>query len=99
VQVEAFGGNDLNPALDECRVDVDVYAPADPDGNPDRGLAHDVAAYVRAGFLFHLPGHWTDEATVSRVATVSRPTARPYDENTSIRRFSAAYSVTVKSRS
>lgn len=98
VQVEAFGGAEQDPASEVCRVDVDVYAGADSDGNPDRGAAHDVAAAIRAALLFHFPGHWTATATVAGVAGVSRPTARPYSENTLIRRFGAAYSITVKSR-
>jgi hypothetical protein len=97
IQVEAFGGSDRNPAQDVANVDVDVYAPGDPDGNPDRGRAADAAGLLRAGLLFALPGYYTDDATVSEVSTFSRPTARPYDDNTTTRRFSAAYQVVVKS--
>jgi hypothetical protein len=97
IAVEAFGGADRNPAQDVASVDVDVYAPADLDGNPDRAGASDAAERVRAGLLFHLSGYDNGTATVSAVATMSRPTARPYDDNSNVTRFSAAYQVTVKS--
>ncbi|MEU8023755.1 hypothetical protein AB0B88_16220 [Micromonospora haikouensis] len=97
VQVEAFGGADRNPAQDVANVDVDVYAPGDADGNPDRGRAADTAELLRVALLFVLPGFHNEVATVSEVATMSRPTARPYDDNTKTRRFSAAYQVVVKS--
>lgn len=98
VQVEAFGGSNRNPAQDVANVDVDVYAPADADGNPDRGSASDHAELIRAALLFRLPGYYSDKATVSAVATMSRPCARPYDDAGSVRRFGASYQVTVKSR-
>lgn len=97
VHVEAFGGSDRNPAQDVANVDVDVYAPGDADGNPDRGRAADAAALLRAALLFRLPGYHNEEATVSEVSTFSRPTARPYDDNTTTRKFSAAYQVVIKS--
>jgi hypothetical protein len=96
VQVEAFGGADKNPAQEQVNVDVDVYAPGDQDGNPDRGLAMDTAELLRAALLWRLPGHWTEQATVSKVATMSRPCARPYDDNTTVRRVGATYQLTVK---
>lgn len=97
VQVEAFGGADRNPAQDVANVDVDVYAPGDADGNPDRGRAADAAELLRVALLRVLPGYHTADATVSEVSTMSRPTARPYDDNTTTRRFSAAYQVVIKS--
>lgn len=97
VQVEAFGGAERNPAQDAAQVDVDVYAGADPDGNPDRAGASDTAELVRAALLFYLPGYDNGQATVSAVNTISRPSARPYDDATDIRRFGAAYQVITKS--
>lgn len=96
VQVEAFGGADVNPAQEDVNLDVDVYAPGDDDGNPDRGLAVDTAELIRAALLWRLPGHWTAEATVSKVATMSRPCARPYDDNSTVRRVGASYQLRVK---
>lgn len=96
VQVEAFGGADKNPAQEDVNVDVDVYAPGDADGNPDRGAALDTAELIRAALLWRLPGFWTAEAIVSKVGTMSRPCARPYDDNTTVRRVGASYQVTVK---
>jgi hypothetical protein len=98
VQIEAFGGpGERNPAQDTANVDVDVYVGGDTDGNPDRASASDLAELLRSAFLFHLPGYFTDTATVSGVATMSRPSARPYDDNATVRRFGASYQVTVKS--
>ncbi len=98
VQVEAFGGADRNPSQETVNVDVDVYAPGDDDGNPDRGAAFDHAELIRAALLWRLPGHWTAEATVQKVGTMSRPCARPYDDNTTVRRVGATYQLTVAAR-
>lgn len=98
VQVEAFGGADRNPSQELVNVDVDVYAPGDADGNPDRGLAVDTAELVRAALLWRLPGHWTADATVQKVGTMSRPCARPYDDNSTVRRVGASYQITVAAR-
>jgi hypothetical protein len=98
VHVEAFGGADKNAAQDVARVDVDVYVPPDADGNPNRGAASDLAELIRAALLFNLPGFYTDTATISSVATVSRPTARPYDDDSTLRKFGAAYQIEIKSR-
>jgi hypothetical protein len=98
VQVEAFGGADKNPSQETVNVDVDVYAPGDEDGNPDRGLAVDTAELLRAALLWRLPGHWTADATVQKVGTMSRPCARPYDDNTTVRRVGATYQVTIAAR-
>ncbi len=96
--VSAFGGADRNPAQDEARVEVDTYVPGDSAGNPDVGAAQDYAELLRSAFLFRLPGHYTASATVSGVATMSRPCARPYDDDAStVRRVGATYQVTVKS--
>lgn len=98
VQVEAFGGTDVNAAQDTPRVDVDVFTGPDADGNPDRGGASDLAELIRAAMLNLLPGYTTGPMTVQNVRTFSRPTARPYDDNPTLRRFSAAYELTVATR-
>jgi hypothetical protein len=96
--VSAFGGVDRNPAQDVANVDVDTYVPGDANGNPDPGAAQDYAELLRSAFLFRLPGYYTTSATVSGVATMSRPCARPYDDDAStVRRVGATYQVTVKS--
>lgn len=97
VHVEAFGGGDRNVVQENVNVDVDVYVGPDSDGNPNRAAAADIAALLRAGVLFHLPGYYTATATVSAVSTMSRPTARPYDDNSALRRYSAAYTMVIKS--
>lgn len=97
VQIEAFGGAEIDPARDGVNVDVDVYGPPDESGNADRAGASDIAELIRSAFLFHLPGYDDGHATVSAAKTISRPTARPYDDNTNTRRFSAAYQVVLKS--
>lgn len=103
IHVEAFGGNDTSQIRDRVNVDVDLYVPALPDGNPDDGGANDLAALIRAALLFHLPGYYTTmpdgtTAVVHSVATFARPTARPYDDNIAICRRHAAYQVTIATR-
>lgn len=103
IHVEAFGGDDIDPLRERVNVDVDLYWPALPDGNPDDAGANDTAALIRAALLYHLPGYYTTMtdgtvATVHAVATFSRPTARPYDDNLAICRRHAAYQVTIATR-
>lgn len=99
VQIEAFGGADKTPASETVSVDVTVYTPGDADGNPDRAGASDCAQRLRTALLFHLPGFDDGQATVSLVATISRPSPRPYDDNPVARKFGASYAVTVKTHS
>lgn len=101
VHVEAFGGpGERNVAQDVVNVDVDCYVAGDPDGNPRRDAASDLAFRLRGAWLFHLPGYTSDVigATVSEVSTMSRPSARPYDDSSTVRRFGASYQVVIKSR-
>lgn len=97
VQVGAFGGVDLDPARELVRLDADVYVGPDADGEPDRAGARDIAERVRAWFLRGLPGTTRDGMTVQRVRTISRPTARPYDESP-VRRCHAAYELVIATR-
>jgi hypothetical protein len=101
IQVWAYGGADLNPAVDEPLVDVDCYIGPDTAGEPDRGAARDLAEAIRTALLRELPGHVADapdvHAEVLHVRTVSRPAIRPYDESP-IRRSHAAYRIRVQSR-
>lgn len=85
VQVQRVGGDDDGLRLDRALVDVDVYAPG-------RGQAADLSEQIRAALLHTLRGSTTATATVGRVATVSAPAWRPY-ENTSLRRCGATYEI------
>lgn len=97
VHVQVIGGAEINPAQDRVNVDVDLYWPADGDGNPDVEGAMDTARMIRAALLEYLPGHHTAAATVSAVRTFSRPVPRPYDDASTVRRINAAYQLVVKS--
>jgi hypothetical protein len=99
VVISQFGGADRNVAQDVVNVDVDVYVGPDVDGNPRPVEANDLSELLRTAYLRHLPGYYTDTATVSDVRTISRPCARPYDDsNSPMRRNGAAYSFHIKSR-
>lgn len=101
VQVEAFGGpGAVDPTQESVNVDVDAYVAGDADGNPNRAGAADLAELLRVAYMEYLPGYTTDDghATVTEVTEFARPTARPYDADPNLRRFSAAYQFTVQSR-
>lgn len=103
LHVEAYDGHDVNAAQEIVNVDVDTYVGSAPDGNADDDGCERMAALVHAAMLFHLPNHFAataDDATITvqRVATFSRPTARPYDDNSAIRKRGAAYQLTVATR-
>jgi len=101
LHVRAFGGTGLDATRETVSVDVDAYVPPGTHGHPDRGAAHDLAQEARAAFGA-LPGYTAATAgdvtaTVLRVATISRPVIRTYDES-AVRRCHAAYRLTVASR-
>jgi hypothetical protein len=103
IHVEVFDGDDLNAAQERINTDVDLYVPELADGNPDDAGANDLAALIRSAMLYHLPGYYAtmpdgSTATVQEVVTFSRPTARPYDDNSAICRRHAAYQVTIATR-
>ena len=85
VQVERVGGDDDGLRLDRALVDVDVY-------HRTRGEALALAADVRGRLLVSLRGAALPTAVVGRVATVSPPAVRPY-ENTALRRVGATYEI------
>ena len=101
MQVWAYTGADVSPAVDEPAVDIDFYVGPGSDGEPRRGEARDGAEAIRTAFLRELPGHVATTsfgtAEVLSVRTVSRPAIRPYDES-AIRRSHAAYRIRVQSR-
>lgn len=86
VQVEriAAGGDD-GFRVDHALVDVDVYAAT-------RGGAVALSAQIRGLLLGSLPGTTSAGAVVGRVATISAPGVRPY-ENTGLRRVGATYEI------
>ncbi|NML55402.1 hypothetical protein HHL19_16660 [Streptomyces sp. R302] len=86
VQVQRLpGGGDDGFRLDRALVGVDVYAAT-------RGDASTLAELVRDDLINHLPGTATARAVFGRVATVSAPSWRPY-ENPGLRRSGATYEV------
>ncbi|HET6634702.1 MAG TPA: hypothetical protein VFH77_06705 [Streptomyces sp.] len=87
VQVQAVGGTDDGIRLDRALVDVDVY-------HGSRADAIALAATIRGLLLTDLPGSTHTQAVAGRVATVSSPAVRPY-ENTSLRRVGATYELNI----
>jgi hypothetical protein len=85
VSVQLFGGTDDGFRLDRPLVDIDTY-------HATRADAIALAATVHGLLLTQLRGSTTDRAAFSRVATVSRPAVRPY-ENTALRRVGATYEI------
>lgn len=98
IHVEVYDGNETSPIHERVNVDIDVYKGQLPDGNADDDGAADLADLLRAALLFHLPGYYAGPVTVSSVATISRPVARPYDDNSQVSRRQASYQLTVATR-
>jgi len=89
IQPSRFGGSDDALTLDSANVDIDVYA-------ADYATAASLAGQVRSAVRLHLPGYAASGAAVQSVSTISAPRWVPYD-NTSLRRFTAAYRITIHS--
>lgn len=89
IQVVRFGGSDDIWTVDSANVDVDTFA-ASRDG------ARSLAEQVRTALRLHLPGYASAGAACQSVTTISAPRWVPYD-NTSLRRFNAAYRITIHS--
>jgi hypothetical protein len=87
IQVQRFGGAETAPGIDIANIDVDVYAAT-------RSAANTLAERARYALTLSLPGRQVGGATISRVATISGPSWRPYD-NTALRRVGATYQLTV----
>ncbi|WP_018385255.1 hypothetical protein [Wenjunlia vitaminophila] len=85
VQVEELPGTDDGLRLSRAMVDINVYAAS-------RQQARDLAAQVHRLLLGALRGSATDAAVVGRVAAVTTPAPRPY-ENTALRRRGATYEI------
>ena len=89
IQVVRFGGSDADLTLDSANVDIDTFAAT-------RDAARSLAEQVRSAVRLHLPGYANAGAAVQSVTTISAPRWLPYD-NTSLRRFTAAYRITIHS--
>lgn len=85
VQVERAAGDDDGFRLDRALVDVNVYGAT-------RSDAWALSATVRGLLLAELRGSASAGAVFGRVATVSAPSWRPY-QNTSLRRLGAMYEI------
>jgi hypothetical protein len=84
-QVQRVGGDDDGFRLDRALVDVDSYAAT-------RAAASDLARRTREELVLRLRGAKTDTVVFGRIATVSAPAWRPY-ENTALRRMGATYEI------
>lgn len=84
-QVQRIGGEDDSIRLDRALVTVDSYA-------ADRAGAWLLARQTRQELVERLRGMQTTGAVFGRVATISAPAWRPY-ENTALRRIGATYEI------
>lgn len=79
------GGGDDNFRLDRALISLDSYGAT-------REAASLLARQARNELVMNLPGVKTTGAVFGRVATVSAPAWRPY-ENPSLRRMGATYEI------
>jgi hypothetical protein len=84
-QLQRVGGDDDGLRLDRALISVDSYAAT-------RQAAWQLARETRYQLLFNLRGAKTVNAVFSRVATITAPAWRPY-ENTALRRVGATYEI------
>jgi len=84
-QVQRVGGGDDSFRLDRALVSLDSYAAT-------REAASTLARQSRHQLITVLPGVKTTSAVFGRVATVSAPAWRPY-ENPNLRRMGATYEI------
>jgi len=84
-QVQRVGGDDDSFRLDRALVSLDSYAAT-------REAASTLARQSRHQLITVLPGVKTTSAVFGRVATVSAPAWRPY-ENPNLRRMGATYEI------
>jgi hypothetical protein len=84
-QVQRVGGDDDSFRLDRALVSLDSYAAT-------REAASMLARQSRHQLITVLPGVKTTSAVFGRVATVSAPAWRPY-ENPNLRRMGATYEI------
>jgi hypothetical protein len=84
-QVQRIGGEDDGIRLDRALISVDSYA-------ADRAGASLLARRTRYELVERLRGVQTAKAVFGRVATISAPAWRPY-ENPALRRMGATYEI------
>lgn len=84
-QIQRAGGDDDNFRLDRALVSLDSYGGT-------RDAASTLARQTRNELVVNLPGVKTASAVFGRVATVSAPAWRPY-ENPGLRRMGATYEI------
>lgn len=89
VQVHRIAGSDLVLSLDQAIVDIDVF-------HTDKTAAHLLAEQIRTDMRLNLVGYRSGGGVVANVETVSGPIHLSY-ENTNVRRYTAAFRVTVHS--
>lgn len=91
IQVVRFGGADEFITIDTANIDIDVFASS-------RTEARLISEEVRTAVRLYLPGYigYGAGGAVQSVTTISAPRWVPYD-NTSLRRFTAAYRITIHS--
>jgi len=97
VVIERYGGADQYVGLDEPRLDIHLYAiAADPMQARSAALARseDIRRVLRTRLVGRRLGP-VGAPFVSRLATVSGPTIRPYDSLHRIRRAHASYALTL----
>ena len=85
IQVVRFGGGRPSVPFDEANVDIDSYAAT-------RVEARTLAERVSDALMYELPGHSEDGAIFVAAECFSAPSWIPYD-NTTVRRFTAAYRI------
>lgn len=95
IQVARFGGSSTFYGLDDANIDVDYFDGAH-DNKSARENAQAGSGLVRSALLLHLPGYSSGGAAVQSVTEISAPRWVPYD-NTSLRRITAAYRITIRS--
>lgn len=87
IRVERGGGADKQYVIDFPLIDVDVF-------HSTRILARTLAEQVRDSLILTLPGKVVGPGNVRFAETILAPIWAPWD-NTSLRRFTATYKLTV----
>lgn len=87
VRVTRIGGTGSALTLDDCLVNVEVFAALRPDA---KTLANQIRSYL----TFKLPGYRYLGAVVANVLTSVGPSERPYG-NANVSRIGATYQITL----
>lgn len=99
IEVSRFGGSDDSLVTDDANIDIDVYAAAvnAVGGASKRDAARLLSGQVRSALRLHFPGYANGGAAVQSVTTISAPRWLPYDNVSELRRYNAAYRITIHS--